>query len=102
MPTEGIDGWYRPRVAVDVGQLEDLVKPQADGTRLHWQRFSDGTEFMHRDKIDPDRGAVNTVLHVLTETPVGPLLGLGLAVLALTGSDGSPEDEDEDDWESVE
>jgi hypothetical protein len=78
-------GYRRIRLAERVGQLEDWVLALPDGSRLHAWLMRDGAWIVHRDAIDPDRSPLHALAHIATETRVGKVLCLGLAVM-LVGS----------------
>jgi len=76
-------GFQRIALAEYVGQVENWALSLQDGSRLHLWLLADGRWVMHRDPTDPARGPVHAALHLLTETRVGPVLLLGLAVVGV-------------------
>ncbi|HEU4732396.1 MAG TPA: hypothetical protein VFT22_31090 [Kofleriaceae bacterium] len=74
---ERVVGWPK-------NQTCDWGLSLVDGSRLHVQcyRAPDGTPmlYVHRDKWDPK---VSPAMHLLFETPVGPMLGLAALVTAV-------------------
>jgi hypothetical protein len=80
------DIFTQPGEAWPVGQSYDYVWQLTDGSRIHAQGMTVNGEFVvriHRDKFDPDRSLGHLVMHSLTETPVGPVLGVFALILAL-------------------
>jgi hypothetical protein len=74
-------GFRRFLIAESVGQKENWALSLTDGSRLHLWLMPDGRWIMHRDAIDPARGPIEAVAHVVTESSVGKmLLVAGLAV----------------------
>src|SRR5262245_41051360 len=69
-------GFHAPTAALQVGQVRDWVLPVDDGSRLHIHEYSDGRLIVHRDQYDPEKSLGSRLLHILTETPVGPLVAL--------------------------
>jgi hypothetical protein len=53
----------------------------SDGSRIHVHEFPDGRLVAHRDRYDPDAGFGHAVAHLLTETFVGPLVAVGIALV---------------------
>ncbi len=68
-----------PPAAWDMGQRCDFVWRLGERGRIHAQCFQrDGvpTVRFHLDKYDPESGLGNAILHLLLETPAGPVIGL--------------------------
>lgn len=77
MPTIRIpppDKWEPLSIALPVGQIEDRAISLPDGSRLHWQRFPDGSTKVHKDEYDPKASPLHAVLHVANETPYGTIV----------------------------
>lgn len=73
--------YHHPMAAWPRGQEEDLVCPLAAGGRIHAQRYGEIWRY-HLDKHDPDAGIWHALLHLLLETPMGPVFGaLGVGLL---------------------
>jgi hypothetical protein len=64
-------GYTQPRFAAPAGQIRNWVRSFADGSRVHIHELAGGRMIVHRDKIDPARGAIATIAHVATETTTG-------------------------------
>ena len=75
---ERVAGWPK-------NQTSDWALSLHDGSRIHVQCFqaADGSLMLcvHRDKWDPK---VSPVMHLLFETPAGPVLGF-VALATVTG-----------------
>ena len=79
--------WEDLKMAWPVGQVADKVYPLPDGARLHYQLFPDGTESIHIDRFDPDKGWSVAVAHLSAETPIGlvvTMLFAGFGVYTLS------------------
>lgn len=80
-----VEGFSRVR-GWPVGQLCDWGLSLNDASRIHVQcyRRTDGTETLvaHRDRWDPAVAPANAAMHLLFETPAGPLLGFGALTTA--------------------
>jgi hypothetical protein len=74
-----VNGFKRVR-GWPAGQLCDWGLSLDDGSRIHVQCFrrADRTETLvaHRDRWDPTVDAATAVMHLVFETPAGPVLGL--------------------------
>lgn len=71
LPDPRIAGFRPESLAENVGQVRDWVRPCPDGSRLHLHQMGDGSLWLHRDRIDPGRGVVPALLHIVTETKFG-------------------------------
>lgn len=80
MPHPATAGFQEQGIAEPAGQVRDWTLPVDDGSRIHVHEYPDGRMAAHRDEIDPDRGPVEAVVHVLKETKVGQaaMIGVGL------------------------
>jgi len=73
-------GFRRLWLAEQVGQVEDWALSMSDGSRLHVWLMRDGRWIMHRDAIDPARGPIEAVAHLVTESRIGKVLVLAALV----------------------
>lgn len=82
-------GFRRFSMAMSVGQIANWALPLTDRSRLHIHQFENGAMVVHRDKHDPGLGPLDLAAHLLTETFVGPVLGVaGVLMLAASLNDG--------------
>jgi hypothetical protein len=82
LPALELAGFVRPLVRVHKGQSADWALSLPDGSRLHVHAFGDEL-VAHRDRFDPGRGLASAALHVVTETPLGRLVGRFAGVAAV-------------------
>ncbi len=73
-------GFDITKLASNIGQDEDWALPLLDGSRLHAHEYDHGAIVIHRDRIDPSRGAVLATWHWSSETREGQLLAVCLGV----------------------
>lgn len=78
-------GFVRFDLAEDVGQVANYRMARRDGSRLHVHVFADGQRLLHRDRVDPDRGPLEAIEHLATETKIGPWIIGGVVVAAIGG-----------------
>lgn len=83
LPPPAVAGFARIEVASPEGQVADWGLSFDDGSRVHIHEYADGRRVVHRDQHDPANGFWSTVSHLLSETWVGPVLGVVLVGVAL-------------------
>jgi hypothetical protein len=65
--------------------VEDWALSLEDEGRLHLWLMPDGRWIMHRDFTDPARGPIHGLVHLMTETRIGPtLVLLGAVAVGVT------------------
>lgn len=86
LPHPQTRGFTKLTFSMPNGQVSDWAVSCKDGSRVHIQVFEDGTYKVHRDQFDPRRRLDFTVAHLMTETPVGIGVVLGLVVASSKNS----------------
>jgi len=85
VPHPAIEGFQRI-AGLPAGQVDDWALSYSDKSRVHVHVLADGSYRVHRDAHDPNSGVGEWILHALTETPLGPSLGLGALVAVASKS----------------
>lgn len=88
LPHPATAGFQPISIATPEGQCADWRRSYTDGSRVHVHEFSDGSRIVHRDLYDPDAGFGHMILHLLTETAVGPVLAGVLILVVVSRSLG--------------
>jgi hypothetical protein len=90
-PSSRPDLFGVPPEAWPMGQTCDFVWQLGDRGRVHAQCFeANGTKTvrLHLDKWDPERSIGDAIMHLLFETPAGPLIGGAVLVFVAAKGKG--------------